>query len=284
MSDPVLVANVVGLQTALDAKAASTHTHAQSNVTNLVSDLAAKASITNRREYFPTIAHAADTEHDLTLGAARIWVSDGSTERLIDFASLTKRIDASWAAGTNQGGLDTGSVGNSTWYYVWAIFNSTTGAADYLISASTSAPTMPSGYTFKRFLCEGIAAAVLTDSSANLRQAVFDGRICKWTNSGLLLDFDNTSPATSRTTITVSVPAITCRYMCRVSGANSASGIYMLLYDRNAGESDVLMRTLATFLSYSVGSVRAVGQQIDYLTNSASGWTVLNIRAIGYEV
>jgi hypothetical protein len=243
-----------------------------------------KASITNRREYFPTIAHAADTEHDLTLGAARIWVSDGSTERLIDFASLTKRIDASWAAGTNQGGLDTGTVGNSTWYYLWAIYNPTTLVADYLISASTSAPTMPSGYTFKRFLCEKIAAAVLTDSSANLRQAVFDGRICKWTNSGLLIDLSTTSPATARTTISVSVPNVTCRYLCRISATNNASGAFVLLYDRNAGESDILVRSLATVISYAIGSVRSVGQQIDYLASTAADWTSINMRSLGYEV
>jgi hypothetical protein len=237
-----------------------------------------------QREYFPTIAHAADTDHDLTLGAARIWVSDGTTERLIDFASLTKRIDASWAAGTNQGGLDTGTVANSTWYYLWAIYNPTTLVADYLISASASSPTMPSGYTFKRFLCEQIAAAVLTNGSANLYQAVFDRRILKWQNSQLLVDFDSFSPATTRTAVTVSAPAFTCRYLCRMTINNSDSGVAMVLYDRGAEECEVLATSVAGILMYAAGAVRAVNQQIDYIATSGSGYANLSIRAIGYEV
>jgi hypothetical protein len=284
MSDPVLVANVIGLQAALDQKAASSHTHAQSDVTNLVSDLAAKASITNRREYFPSIAHAADTDHDLTIGAARIWVSNGSEERLINFASLTKQIDAAWAAGTNQGGLDTGTVANSTWYYLWAIYNPTSGVADYLISTSTSAPTMPSGYTYKRFLCEQIAAAVLTNGSANLYQAVFDGRILKWQNSQLLVDFDSFSPATTRAALTVSAPAFTCRYLCRLAINNSSSGAVMVLYDRGAEECEVLATSVAGIVMYVAGAVRAVNRQIDYVATSGSGYSNLSVRAIGYEV
>jgi hypothetical protein len=256
--------------------AASSHTHAQSDVTNLVTDLAAKASITNRREYFPTIAHAADTDHDLTIGAARIWVSNGTDERLIDFDSETIAIDGA--------GLDTGTVANSTWYYLWAFYNPTTDDSLYLLSASTTAPTAPSGYTFKRFLCEQIAAAVLTNGSANLYQAVFDGRILKWQNSQLLVDFDSFSPATTRTAVTVSAPAFTCRYLCRLTINNSSSGVVMVLYDRGAEESDVLATSVADIIMYAAGSVRAVSQQIDYIATSDSGYANLSIRAIGYEV
>lgn len=49
------------------------------------------------------------------------------------------------AAGAN--GLDTGVVAVNTWYSVWAIWNGVTVAG--LVSASTTAPTMPGGYTHK---------------------------------------------------------------------------------------------------------------------------------------
>jgi hypothetical protein len=254
MSDPVLVANVIGLTAALDAK----------------------ASITNRREYFPTIAHAADTDHDLTIGAARIWVSDGTTERLVDFDSETIAIDGA--------GLDTGIVANATWYYIWSFYNPTTDDGLYLLSASTTAPTAPSGYTYKRFLCEQIAAAVLTNGSANLYQAVFDGRILKWQNSQLLVDFDSFSPATTRTALTVSAPAFTCRYLCRLAINNSSSGVVMVLYDRGAEECEVLATSVADIVMYVAGAVRSVSRQIDYVATSGSGYANLSIRAIGYEV
>lgn len=49
------------------------------------------------------------------------------------------------ASGAN--GLDTGTLAASTWYSIWVISNGSTVAA--LASLSATAPTMPSGYTFK---------------------------------------------------------------------------------------------------------------------------------------
>lgn len=51
------------------------------------------------------------------------------------------------AAGTGVGGLDTGSLGASAWYYVYAISNGTTTST--LLSTSATTPTMPSGYVYK---------------------------------------------------------------------------------------------------------------------------------------
>ena len=68
-----------------------------------------------------------------------------------NFSILTPSVDVT-AIITNSGanGLDTGSVSASNWYYYWAISNGTTTAG--LWSLSNSNPTMPSGYTFKKFI------------------------------------------------------------------------------------------------------------------------------------
>jgi hypothetical protein len=50
-------------------------------------------------------------------------------------------------ATSGANGLDTGSIANSTWYSVWVIYNGTTTAG--LLSTSATAPTLPSGYTYK---------------------------------------------------------------------------------------------------------------------------------------
>lgn len=47
-------------------------------------------------------------------------------------------------------GLDTESAASNTWYYLWAIWNGTTTAL--LLSASSTAPTMPGGYTHKALI------------------------------------------------------------------------------------------------------------------------------------
>jgi hypothetical protein len=62
------------------------------------------------------------------------------------------------AAGAN--GLDTGSEASSTWYYLYVIYNGTTVAGLYSLSAT--APTMPSGYTYK-----ALVSAVRNDGSSN---------------------------------------------------------------------------------------------------------------------
>ena len=82
----------------------------------------------------------ATNDIDIAVGAA---ASDDATPTLLRLgAALTKRLDANWAVGTNQGGLDTGAVANDT-YHVWLIRRPDTGVVDVLFSLSATAPTMP---------------------------------------------------------------------------------------------------------------------------------------------
>lgn len=85
---------------------------------------------------------------DIAAGAAR---DSTNAQNIILASALTKRLDAAWAVGTNQGMLDTGVVGNGT-YFLWIIKRSDTGVVDVLASLSSSAPTMPANYDYKRKL------------------------------------------------------------------------------------------------------------------------------------
>ena len=88
----------------------------------------------------------ATNDIDIAVGVA----IDGTNAYVMSLASiLIKRLDAAWAVGTNQGGLDTGAIANTT-YHVWLIARSDTGVVDVLFSTSASAPTMPTNYTYKR--------------------------------------------------------------------------------------------------------------------------------------
>jgi len=64
-------------------------------------------------------------------------------------------------ATSGANGLDTGAEAGNTWYYGWVIAK-TDGTVAGLASASATAPTMPSGYTFK-----ALATAVRNDGSSN---------------------------------------------------------------------------------------------------------------------
>jgi hypothetical protein len=84
----------------------------------------------------------ATNDIDIATGYAR---DSTDVYTMVLGSALTKRLDASWAVGTNQGGLDTGSIANTT-YHVWLIRRSDTGVVDALFSTSATAPTMPTNY------------------------------------------------------------------------------------------------------------------------------------------
>ena len=103
-----------------------------------------------------------DLAHDIEIARGEATSDDGEIV-IRRTGATTKRIDAAWAAGDNQGGLDTGTVGANDWYHVFVIFNDSTGSRDALFSLSASSPNLPSGYTHKRRI-----GAVRTDASSNI--------------------------------------------------------------------------------------------------------------------
>lgn len=89
--------------------------------------------------------NVADATNDVDVGAGSTVDSTGVISILLA-SSITKRIDATWAVGTNQGGLDTGVVGNNR-YFIFLIRRPDTGVVDVLFSLSSTAPTLPANYT-----------------------------------------------------------------------------------------------------------------------------------------
>lgn len=76
---------------------------------------------------------------------------DSTRAYFITGSALTKQSDVAWAVGTAAGMLDTGAVGDND-YYLWVIARSDTGVVDYLSSLSSTAPTMPASYDYKRLI------------------------------------------------------------------------------------------------------------------------------------
>ena len=117
--------------------------------------------------------NSGDAEHDIDISAGSARSSDDSGNIILT-TGITKRIDAAFAEGTNQGGLDTGTVAADTVYFVWGI-SKVDGTADGLFSLSDTSPTLPSGFTRQRLL-----GNVITDGSSNIETGthiVADDRI-----------------------------------------------------------------------------------------------------------
>lgn len=107
---------------------------------------------------------------DITAGIA----IDRTNSAFIELSpGITKRLDAAWAVGTNQGGLDTGSIANTT-YYVYIIKRPDTGVVDAIFSTSSTAPTLPANYTLYRQIGNFVRAggSILTIPAADTTMEV----------------------------------------------------------------------------------------------------------------
>jgi hypothetical protein len=136
-----------------------------------------------------------DTTNDINVGVGECSTED-DTDRMTLSTDITKRLDATWAVGDNQGGMESGTSLDNQAYYVWLIKRSDTGVVDVLFSASSTAPTMPTNYDMKRRI-----GAIMRKSGAIL-QFIQRGNYFHFATPQL--DVDITNPGTSRVDRTLS--------------------------------------------------------------------------------
>jgi hypothetical protein len=201
---------------------------------------------------------SGDAAHDInvTAGKARDATDVGN---LALATEITKQIDAAWAVGDDAGGLDTGTVAADTMYAVWLIKRVDTDVVDVLLSASFTAPTMPTNYTLKRLI-----GAILTDGGSDVWQFKQDGDYFSYTydlggtkNSPTDVA-DSTITANTFETGTLSAPP---HAVCDLAVRGS-----------NAGGSSASM---SVFVRPIPGGSMAVGA-------SPSGTTSVDIHTLGF--
>lgn len=95
--------------------------------------------------------------YQLDITADEVVLQDSNAEPF-NVGSISGLVDIE--AGVGAGGLDTGTEAADTWYYIWLISNGSD--VDALLSLSSTAPTMPSGYTYKALI-----GAVYNDSGSD---------------------------------------------------------------------------------------------------------------------
>lgn len=89
----------------------------------------------------------ATNDIDFAAGSAR---DSTNIQNLLLASALTKRLDAAWAAGTNQGGRMSAAAIADTTYHCF-IIGKPDGTVDVGFDTSPTAPTLPAGYTtFRR--------------------------------------------------------------------------------------------------------------------------------------
>lgn len=211
--------------------------------------------------------NATDATNDIDIAAGVAW--DNTNDVLLDLTSAyTKRLDASWTVGTNQGGLDTGSKANSTWYHVWLIRRSDTGVVDVLFSTSVSSPTMPTNYNQKRRI-----GSIYVQSSGVI--APFEQVEDRFTLKPAISIVNTTAPPTTPTNLTIlSPPGIQCRAIVTIA-VSSGSGNKLYRVGTVTATYDIDTYVIGTgSMNYVVVDVMTnTSSQIVHYANTASSIT-----------
>jgi hypothetical protein len=176
--------------------------------------------------------NVADAANDIDFAAGTCVDSTGSLF-IRTTTGLTKRLDAAWAAGNNQGGLDTGAIGNNT-YHCFAILANATGEVDFLFSLSPTAPTMPAGYTaFRRI------GSIIRSAGAIL---AFKHNCDEFRLATSVLDYSGIPGVTTTASQALTVPTGIVVYphigCAIVSGATTDSGVLLSALDETDSACD----------------------------------------------
>jgi hypothetical protein len=132
------------------------------------------------------------------------------------------------------------------------------GATDVVFSTSASAPTLPSGYTYYRYIGSG-----KTDGSANFISFFSDGDLVQWITP--VADIASNNPGTSAVTRTLTVPTgFNVQAIFRASANNNAA----------AGNMDVNFSDLAT----ADAATPTTGADLTRAANASGSSTVQSSR------
>lgn len=160
----------------------------------------AYAAVLNKGIYGLTYDNGTDTVNDININVGGAMDATGAYWMTLGTV-LGKQLDAAWAVGgttvTPLGGLDTGIIGNND-YYIWLIARSDTGVVDALFSLSSTAPTMPANYNFKRLIgwFKRVGAAIVAFKTYETEGG---GLELLWTTPTLDVNLANTLTTTRRT-------------------------------------------------------------------------------------
>jgi hypothetical protein len=214
--------------------------------------------------------------------------------------ALVKRIDAAWAVGTAQGGLDGtessgGTPDTSTWYHVYLIQRSDTGVVDVCFSEnattpSTDATPIPVAYDHYRRI-----GSVFNNSGGDIQAFLQYGDDFVW--SVMVNNENATAAGTDAVTVTVSTPlgvVTRARLAAEIVDPTPAAATLMLvtaLAQTDTVPSSTLhdLRTPATGATTPAGSSSVVevytntSSQIRYRLSASTADLGTKIGTIGWN-
>ncbi len=192
--------------------------------------------------------NGTDADHDIDIPVGEC--ADSANAKILKLTSaLTKQIDATWAAGTNQGGfMPAGVVQADTWYHVHLIRKDSDGSIDAGFDTSLTAANIPTGYTAYRRI-----GSVLTDSSSNIIGFIRNG--FKWIWKTPIQTYNAAVPNATDNTVTTQVPL----------GVVALAHLHVALERTGAGESGIYLRSPnATSIAGSTSAMPLYSAHADF--------------------
>jgi len=217
----------------------------------------------------------------LKYSAAAVWDSSAGETFMATSGTHTVVLGDSGA-----NGLDGGIEASDTWYYVWVIYNPTTTTQAGLFSTSSTAPTMPAGYTYKK-----LVGVVRNNSSSNILKFNQAGSSYMYYEEYEILQ---NGSATGRTAVTTS---------SHIPAGFAIQGSYNIRCDANAETGDnkwVKIFADSSSNYFVIGSVKenefgegedtqshfftinVPGTEIRYMCEAST--VALDISVVGFEV
>ena len=194
--------------------------------------------------YGCTIANnALDATNDIDFSAGKC--ADSTNVAYMGASALTKRLDAAWAVGTDQGGLFSGAIANTT-YHCFIIMRPDTGVVDAGFDTSVTAANRPAAYTLYR----RIGSIVRTGGA--IRPFVQDGDRFMWNVTSLPADVAQMVTKTKALTAMTLPSGIRVRGLFRLAIAvttGSSQNENVLVYDganANIAAEGLFFRTATT--------------------------------------
>lgn len=207
-------------------------------------------------------AVSPNTKVDVTADSVVLFDGTGTLE-----ARAVNLVPDLTVSGLN--GLDTGTGAANSWYYVWVISNgSTTGS---LFSLSSSSPTMPGGYTFRK-----LVGAVRTDGTSNLLKFMQTGSDVFYVAENTVLSGGSSPSWTSVGLASCVPPPATAAFIHAYMSYNTAGGPSW--YVLNLGSNN---QSVYAFLQ-SYGGSYAFSNSAQFLIPLTTAQTIYYYLNISY--
>jgi hypothetical protein len=224
-----------------------------------------------------------------TMSIAAGQAADSTNAVLMNLAA-TSKTTGSWAVGSGNGGLDTGTIANSTWYYFYAIRRPDTGVVDVIFSTSSSAPTLPTNYTQYRYIGAG-----LTGGSGQWKKFTQFADEFLWDVA--VMDVDSVNPGSASINATLSVPRgrkVFANLNVQVTSTTTGAGFAVLLRDPSVADANPSLTAAPLGDFHALGSCSNIinqghlkvttntSAQIAYRFTTSAGSDRIRIVTIGW--